>query len=212
MMLPEEYLDHIIEKYTQGKFDKEVRKAKAEFFEKTGTAFDNDPFYEERLNLFLEWYLFSRPVSGSDLSPVKLFYHEKQNQLTPSEKEVYHGFTQTLRSLFQLKKVKGAELILKDLFNNKDIKASESKTAILTEGDIFEARLIPFQGKYYLGSGFCFHPSQSKSFIVKSIQKVKKLEDEFKDQLLLDLAKMRLKHDRYPHIDVKYIYSFEAKI
>ena len=211
-MLPEEYLDHIIEKYTQGKFEKEVRKAKSEFFEKTGTAFDNDSFYEERLNLFLEWYLFSRPLSGYDDPPVKLFYQEKQKELSPSEKEVYHGFTQVLHSIFQVKKVKKGELTLKDFFNNKDIKASESKTAILTEGDIFEARLIPFQGNYYFGSGFCFHPAQSKSFIVKCIRKVKNLENQFKDQLLLDLEKMRLKHDRYPHIDIKYIYSFEAKI
>jgi len=127
------------------------------------------------------------------------------------EKEVYYGFTQTLHSLYQLKKVRGENLVLLDLFTGKQVSVFEQKS-MMSVGDVFEARLIPYHEKYYFGKGFCFHPPQTKSFIAKCISKIKHLEEDFKNKLLLDFAQMKLKHDRYPHIDVKYIYSFEAKI
>jgi len=210
-MIPEEYLDHVIETYTQGKFEQEVRKARSDFFQMTGTAFEEDPFYEERLDLFLEWYIFTRPLAAYDLPPVKLFYLEKEKELSDEERAVYHGFTQNVHSLYQLKKVRGDNLVLEDLFTGKQVTVVEKKS-MMTVGDVFEARLVPYHGTYYFGKGFCFHPPQTKSFIVKCINKIKHLDEDFKNKLLLDLAQMKLKHDRYPHIDVKYIYSFEARI
>lgn len=211
-MIPEEYLDHIIETFTQGEYEKEVRKAKEDFFKLTGTAFEKDSFYEERLDLFLDWYLFTRPLIKHDLSPVRLFYNQKEKSLTSEERDVYYGLTQTLHSIYQLKKIKKNMFYLTDLFSNQSIEVQEAHTVTLSEGDVFEARAIPYKGKYYFGRGFCFHPPQAKNFIIQRIKKIKSLEKEFREKLLLDLAQMRLKHDRYPHIDLKHIYSLDAKI
>ena len=211
-MIPEEYLDHIIESYTLGDFAYEVKQAKHDFFKMTGTAFEDDPFFEERLDLFLEWYLFTRPLKDYDLPPVKQFYKEQEGSLNVEEKEIYVGFTQTLHSIFQLKKIRNDQYFINDLFADKSICAMEPKSFVLSLNDIFEARLIPFKEKYYFGKGFCFHPPQSRPFILQRIKKIKHLDVEFKERLLLEFAQMRLKHDRYPHIDLQHIYSLKAKI
>ncbi|MBI2026752.1 MAG: hypothetical protein HYS98_02950 [Deltaproteobacteria bacterium] len=211
-MIAEQYLDRIIETYTTGKYEQQVRHAKGEFFKLTGVVFENDPFFEERMDLFLEWYLFTRPLDNHDMPPVKLFYLEGEKKFNHEERDVYFGLTQILHSLFQLKKIKKNIFYLKDFFMDKAVQVCVTDTLTLSCGDIFEARLIPYQGKYYFGKGFCYHSPQTKTFIEQRIKKIKHLDETFKQKLLLDLASMRLKHDRYPHIDLKHIYSLDSKI
>ena len=190
----------------------QVKRAKDEFFKFTGVVVENDPFFEDRMDLFLEWYLFTRPLDGHDISPAKFFYLEGENNFSTEEKKAYFGFTQILHSLFQLKKIKKKIFYLKDFFTQKSVSVSVPHILTLSVGDIFEARIIPYKGTYYFGKGFCYHPPSAKDFILQRINKIKHLDETFKEKLLLDLAQMRLKHDRYPHIDLKHIYSLDSKI
>ena len=53
------------------KYQDEVITAKREFFGDVGIDDKESDRYEQWMNLFFDWYLFSRPLSGSDLPPAQ---------------------------------------------------------------------------------------------------------------------------------------------
>jgi len=99
-----------------------------------------------------------------------------------------------------------------DLFSNKTHTVTDSEiTRGFARGDIFEARIIPFKGNFEFSRGFCFHPAEMESFILNEVKKVRFQDKSRQTKLILQLASMKLKHVRFPHIDIRHIYKFESR-
>jgi hypothetical protein len=73
----ETYLEPIIEEFTTGEFYREVFEAKQQFLKDTGKIHDADPDYEQRMNLFMNWYCFDRDIKKYHLSPIKIFFRKQ---------------------------------------------------------------------------------------------------------------------------------------
>ncbi|MBI3534061.1 MAG: hypothetical protein HY072_01030 [Deltaproteobacteria bacterium] len=146
---------------------------------------------------------------------MKFFYRKNKDGFTDEEMNIYLNFCSTVHSMFRISRLTffKKDLVITDLFSKKNytVKNVELKSGF-TQGDIFEARLIPFGGHYEFSKGFCFHPIEVGSFILGEIQKVKYQDKEQKTKLILQLADMKLKHLRFQHIDIKHIYSFASRI
>lgn len=211
----QKYLEPVIEEFTTGEFYKEVYEAKKEFFEKAGVIYEDDPNYDERMCVFMDWYLFDRELPKFELPPIKLFYKQNRDRLPQEELAIYRDFCSTIHSLFRLKGKpyfkKGLKIL--DLFSKKNyIIPEEEIDQAFTRGDLFEARLIPFKGHYAFSKGFCFHPIEMESFILKEIKKIRYQEKIRQTKLILQLSAMKLRHLRFQHIDVKHVYSFNSKL
>ncbi len=210
----QKYLDPVIEEFTTGDYYREVHQAKGEYFEKAGIVYEDDPEFEQRMCIFVDWYLFGRDLPGVDLPPIKYYFRKNKNRLSDEELNIYKDFCATLHSMFRLKGVSffKKDLVVKDLFSKKSypVKNVELKSGF-TQGDIFEARLIPFKGHYEFSKGFCFHPIEVQSFILGEIQKVKFQDKSQQTKLILQLASMKLKQVRFQHIDIRHIYCFNSK-
>lgn len=210
----QKYLDPVVEEFTTGEYYREVYEAKQEYFEKAGIVYEDDPDFEQRMCIFMDWYLFDRDLPGVDLPPMKYFFRLKKDALSSDELGIYRDFCSTIHSLFRLKRralfAKG--FVVTDLFSNKSYTVNDSDLHQgFSRGDIFEARLIPFQGEFEFSRGFCFHPVEMASFILSEIKKVRYQDRGRQTKLILQLASMKLKHQRFQHIDVKHIYSFDSK-
>jgi len=208
----QQYLEPIIKKYSTGDFYSELISAKNEYFEKTGMVTEEDIEYENRMNIFLDWYLFDRPLASFKVAPVSHYYSQMADKLTIEEADIYKGFCNTIHSIFYCLKIKKDEVVVEDLFQEKKYNVShfEYKQAFM-KGDIFEARLIPFKKEYIFYNGFCFHPVEMEKFIVSEIKKVKHQDKSEQTKLIQQLAAMKLKHSRYQHINIKHIYTFTPK-
>ena len=113
-------LEPVILEFTTGDYYPEVYRAKEEFLERAGVVHEDDVEFEQRMNLFMDWYLFDRDLPGVD-------------------------------------------------------------------------------------------PVEMGSFIMNEIKKIRFQEKSRHLKLILQLAQMKLKHQRYSHIDVKHIYGFDSK-
>lgn len=210
----EEFLNPIVEKYTTGQYYREVYNAKQEYFEKAGVVYEDDPEFEQRMCIFMDWYLFDRDLPGVDLPPIKYFYRQNKSKFSEEEDQIYKDFCNTVHSLFCLKRFtwnrKG--LVIKDLFSKKVFKVIDPHIKRgFARGDLFETRIIPFQGSFEFTKGFCFHPVEMQSFILNEIKKVRFQENKRQTKLILQLANMKLKYSRFQHIDVRHIYTFDSK-
>ena len=210
----QKYLEPIVEEFTTGEYYREVYNAKLEFFDKAGIVYEDDPEFEQRMCIFMDWYLFDRDLPGIDLPPIKYFLRKHKERLSEDETNVYKDLCTTVHSIFTLKRRTffGKNLIVKDLFSGKRFVVLDADiNRGFSRGDLFEGRIILFRGTYEFSQGFCFHPVEVRSFILNEIKKVKFQDRTRHTKLILQLSSMKLEHARRPQIDVSQIYSFESK-
>ncbi|MBC7385678.1 MAG: hypothetical protein H7301_05900 [Cryobacterium sp.] len=208
------YLDPVVEEFTTGEYYREVYAAKQEFFEKAGIVYEDDPEYDQRMSIFMDWFIFDRDLPGVDLSPIKLYYRKNKENFGTEELTIYRDFCSTVHSIFRMQR-RGwfsGGLRVADLFSKKSYVVVETDIHQgFAHGDLFEARLVPFKGKYEFSKGFCFHPIEMESFILGEVKKVRYQDKSRQTKLILQLSAMKLRHLRFQHIDVKHIYSFDSK-
>lgn len=210
----QKYLEPIIEEFTTGEYYREVYTAKQEYFEKAGVVYEDDPEFEQRMSIFMDWYLFDRDLPEVDLPPVKYYFRKNKDSFSNENLNIYKDLCHTIHSIFRLKRFTFSRkgLVVYDLFSNKTYKVTDPEiNRGFSRGDVFEARIIPFKEGYEFSRGFCFHPAEMQSFILKEIKKVRFQEKNRQTRLILQLASMKLKHLRFNHIDVRHIYTFQSK-
>jgi hypothetical protein len=211
----EPYIDRVIEEFTTGDYYSEVYNAKQEFFEKAGIVYEDDADYEQRMQMFMDWYIYDRDLPATDLPPIKYFYHQHSAELHGEEEMTYKDLCKTIHSIFRMKRQtwnrKG--VVVQDLFSGEKYTVNAPRiNQGFSRGDIFEARLLPHKGQYEFSSGFCFHPIEMSSFITNEIKKVRHQDQSKKTKLMLQLSAMKLKHIRFNHIDVQHIYTLESRL
>jgi hypothetical protein len=210
----QEKLEPIIQEFTTGEFYPEVFRAKQEFFERAGTVYDDDAEFEQRMNLFMDWYLFDRDLPSVDLPPIRYFVRQHQSEFSADDKQIFEDLSNSIHSLFLLKRFTWFKkhMVVQDLFSRKKYMVVDLNLGqAFSRGDIFEGRIFPHQNKWHFARGFCFHPIEMRSFIVNEIKKIRFQDPSRHLKLILQLAQMKLKHQRFAHIDVKHIYEFNSK-
>jgi hypothetical protein len=205
--------EKILKEYSSGVYRDEIIDAKLEYYRLSGLVHEDNTLYNERIHSFLDWYIFDRDLNDEDISPVKLFFSKYKEYLNENELSVLNNFLNSIHSLFLLIRISKKFLYVKDLFSSKKYMVMDLNLAnFIKKGDIFEGRLIPYKGRYVFLKGFCFHPPDTRNFIINEIKKVKNLEYEQRISLIMRLAMMRVKVEEYPHVEISRIYSKNPKV
>jgi hypothetical protein len=204
------YLDELISFGSADARREDLLAAKAEYFRLTGEVFEDDPFFEQRMASFLDYYLFDRVSPKTGQSPAAELFQEKQAVATPELWAAFRCFTETVHGLFEVRKLGKGLVRLRELFSGKDYDVTERRqTAGLEKGDILEARLIPFSGHLLFSQAFVFHPRDAGKAIRAEVKRRKKAEPERSPlELTWDCARRALKVERYKQVPVERIYDF----
>ncbi len=207
-------LNTLMDTYTTGEFYSEAYRAKQEFFDQAGTVHDDDTEYDQRMSIFMDWYLFDREIPSLKMTPITHFIRQNQNQLNETDKQVFDNLAHSIHSIFLFKgnSLFGKKVVIQDLFTRKNFKVVEPQMKqAFSRGDVFEGRIFPHDGQFHFSQGFCFHPVEMKSFIANEIKKIRFQDRDLHLKLILQFAQMKLKHQRFAHIDVKHIYGMNSK-
>jgi hypothetical protein len=78
-------------------------------------------------------------------------------------------------------------------------------------GDVLECRLIPYAGRLYFSSAWCFHPHEAAPLIRAEARRRAAQSPGSELELLQDCARRSLKVDRYRQIAVEKIYDFSGR-
>lgn len=209
-MTLDECFNRVTEQFTQKAHSQELKRARQEFFGFIGAVHEEDSFFENYMNAFIEWYILERELSDKDLSPVRLFYKENFKNFTEEEQKAYNDLTKLRHSIYGVKKVTQNSLVLEDLYQNEKLKIeSNFSTAAFNTGDIFEAILVPFQEQWFFLKTFFSHPTEVKSFIVKEMKKIQNSNPKVLLKTIFRFRRLRLKFDRYPYVSPAQIYTSE---
>jgi hypothetical protein len=210
-MIFEEVLDRLLTLYTSDEYSDEILKAKVEFFERSVPSVDDDTAqFNLRMSQFLDWYLFSRKLTGPALSPIEYALQDKQFPKRDSDTEHFKSLLNATHSVFEYLKSKDNDIYIRDLFSgNKIVVKNSEVNAGFNKDDVFSVRIIPHGDSYVFAKGFCFHPPEARKYILKEIKLHKNTSHEEKEKLLLKLLRMKNKVDQYKHILPKFIYTNE---
>ena len=195
-------------------YQEEVISAKREFFGDVGVDDKESDRYEQWMNIFFDWYLFTRPMSGMSLPPAQYALEiDEFQQVHGDEKRIFMNLAKTEHGLLQFVKQKGDFVIFKDIFRNKKVKVVGNEFVItLEKGDICDARLVPDEDHFFFTKGFCKHPSEVNKFILKEVKVLRKAKVESSEVFQLELLRMFFKMEQYSHLRFDQIYTRESKV
>jgi hypothetical protein len=213
----EMWIEKLITFYTSPSFKEDVGEAKTTFQEVAGSFDEASPEFESKMAQFTDWYVFTRALKRQGQAPVEYCLNDANYKISESDKPFYYALRNSRHSLFQFLKVKDDDVFVIDLFTGFQYVIRDSRVTIgFQKEELFEARLIPYEGGFVFSNSFCMHPPQVAKFISKEIRKVnKKPEAEHskaREDLMGRLFRMKHKHEQYRHLDIREIYSNESRL
>ena len=185
-------------------------KAKEEFYWKNGKVFHDDPFFNGRMGYFIDYFIFQRPLESSvpsiaNESPYEAF-RNKSDGVKEDDCDVI-GF---VHSLFQVTRISGLGILLKDLFSGEKILCRYYESGSFhgfAKKDIFQGFIYKLEDKNLLSRGLVFHPPEVSRLIKSYIKKIRKGDQYEQLRGLSRLARQQLRHLRHSHVKPKKIYN-----
>jgi hypothetical protein len=169
-------LEYLIKAATNTPYSKNLLAACQEYNKYTANVFGDDKSYENRMSLFLEWYIFDHIDPTSDKTVLKLIINNHKKIPLDILKTI-SSFMSNIHALFIIKKLKKNYVRVHNLFNNEQYDVVEPlEKFYFCKNSIFEGRLLSYKNSYYFTGIFCFHPDDSKKFIKHEIKKILTIE------------------------------------
>lgn len=201
-MIIAEKMDQLIEYVTQNNDADYIFQAKQGYQKVTGEIYVDDKSYETRMGLFLEWFIFDRLTPEKNISLIESIT-TGNTHWNLSDLSIFRDFSRSIHSLFLVKKIRDEGVTLQDLFSDEKYEVNEPESKIMFQSkDIFEGRLLPYEGEYYFSGNFCFHPQEVSKYLFKvskhisaEYEKLAK-EEEKNDALLENLQSLINKQDQ----------------
>ena len=195
----------------------DIVQAKQEYFTHTGgEVHEDDRCFESRLQAFFNWYLFDR--KRDDVTPAQRFLQDRGAETRAADKEVLMGFTQTRLGLYEYRGRKGlilgpkkGQVRVRDAITGDDFDVTERRQMHgLDIGDVFESRLVPVNRTYHFSTSFTYHPREVVPEIRREIKRRKKKGAVDTRQLVWELERMALQHERFRNVSIHAIYNFQT--
>jgi hypothetical protein len=202
-------METVIHFASSGVYRAELLQAREDFFAHLGVVSEEEDKYEEYLRHFLDWYIFDRPLTSSGSTPVSTFFAKFHRTFSNEDEVVYDGFRKSRQSLFIVKKSGDEGVWIRDLISKEKYFVEDDVPKGFFKDEIFQVRLIPFQGGYRFGDAFYFHPQSAKKIIQKRAKKLDREQPEKVNEFLVDLASRRRSSERYRHVDALRFYMEE---
>jgi hypothetical protein len=209
----ESCIERLVQYFSSAKYQREVIRAREEFFGNIGVNDSESGDFERNLNLFFDWYLFTRTLDGTLLTPAKMALNLEGFKISPEERPYFDALAEASYGLFEYIKTKGEDHYGKDLITGEKLVVKSSKVNMLTpKGSIFSTHFVKDGHNNFFSTGMIFHPVEAKKFITQQIKKIKSAPPEEHWELVNQLTKMYFRLERYPHLNHEQIYSANSAV
>jgi hypothetical protein len=168
----QDLLNALFEYGMRSEFSNEMHTALELFSIATGKINDDDPFYEQRMFCFQEYFLFDYRLSAgfSGSTVFETFLYNGQQTFSLDEMHDYEQFRNFSHSLFNVEEANPDCLKVTDLLSQqKEVVfcLPDYSFAGFDINQIFEGRMVRFYGQSYFTGAFILHPKQVRQWIQK---------------------------------------------
>ena len=172
-------LEKLVDYSLGDKFQEEMQTARKVFEILTGKVNDDDYFYEQRMNLFHDYFLFDFRIGKFTIGATMFEYFIEKNQVSfsPVEIQEFEQLRSQRCSLFRLKEIKEDKILVYDYFTKETFWVySLPKYSFIgfSKENIFEARVVNYEGVFFFTGGFVFHNPKVSDLIEYQIKQFMK--------------------------------------
>jgi hypothetical protein len=210
--------EEIVKFASEGVLHAELVAAKAEFMQRTGELFESDPSFERRIAAFLEWYVFDRSLHAviPKTTPLQRYIRVLPPDAYARCAPALEAFGQAWLSVFEFKKAVHEGFVLVDVFSQQKITVFERRRPVgFSLGDVFEARVVPYENKHTLTDAVMMYPSEAYPLISQAAKKFRKKyasagaspTPEERIALVHQMTYLANKCERYKHVDPRAIFG-----
>lgn len=200
--------DRVLDFAAGPRFAGELSAARNEYFSRSGEAVEEDRSFDARLQAFLDWYVFDRPLEPFGVTPVRAFAEETGAQ--GAEAAQLALLAHTVHGLFSLRRHRGGVAEVRDLIIGADYDVSLPEPLPgVDPTDVFEARLVPFEGSLHFSPAFLFHPRRMRRRIIREVRQRYRARESSVRDLLFALSRMAARAEHYRSVPLDAIYDFD---
>ncbi len=186
----------------------DIALARADHFARCGEVFEDDRSFDVRMQAFLDWLVFDRPLKPFDDPPARLFVATLTDK---DERQRFRLLSRTVHGLFEVVENGAESLAVQNLLTAAEYEVPvEGPLAGLHEGDLFEGRLVPFDGRLHFSNAFLFHPPEARRRVLREVDRQRREEAEAGVQnVLWTLARMASRLEHYRNVPLEVVYDFQ---
>jgi hypothetical protein len=200
--------DELLAFITRPQHAAELLAGRTEYVRQTGEVFDEDRSFDLRMQGFLDWFIFDRPLSPFGEPPARAW---PIDAALPEERAAeFRVLSRTVHGLFDVRSIRGQTLRLENL-----VTAAKYEVPLpvpmegFDHGDFFEGRLIPHGGSFHLSPALLFHPGLMRGELLREIRRQKRERTPVPPQdLIFMLSRMANRAEHYRNVKIEAIYDF----
>lgn len=202
------FLDRALGHFAEAPRAEPLAAAQAEFQRRTGEYEPGQPWYEERIRLFHDWFLLDHLLPSGRVGLAQ-FVHDAGGGLSDAQRAVYADILRAgHRSLFEVDRSRGPGLRLLDRIGGAAFEvATEPGLAGLAVCDLIDARLLHPGGEIVLARGLLVHPRQAHDAILELVVRARADVGGAPWEILDVLARMKRAWDRADNPRIAAIYG-----
>lgn len=198
--------ERVIDFAIRPEFEAEIAASRGDYFTWTGEVFDEDRSFDVRMQAFLDWIAFDRPMEPYGIPAVRAY---AATLTDPDELRDYRLMSRTVHGIFEVRRNSIGRFDVHDLLTRADYELRIAQPLVgVTVGDLFEGRLVPFQGRWHFSSAFLFHPKHLKRSILRELRRQAREAPQGVQELIWTLARMASRSEHYKNVAVDAIYDF----
>jgi hypothetical protein len=183
----------------------ELQMARDYYFGRTGQVFEDDPDFDQRMNTFLEWFVFDYKSGGAETSTMfGKFVDSKRGSFSNEEMIFLMTIGKHVHSIFQVKQCGNGEIKIKDLVSGMVYRLETDDN--LEKGDLLERRLVCIENSCCFFHTYCLHPKLAYKPLSTELKKRKK--SGLNRGFFITLQAMQIKWRLSRRIEVRDIYRF----
>ncbi len=201
-----DYLDRVAQ-FAHGRYPVEMTEARRYYFGQIGAKPENEDYYEEVMKGYLDWFLFERPLDDVGRTPLAVFVEEIARDQSEPDHAVFAGFLESRHGLFLIKRVHEDRVECRDLLTDAKLVVAEENPVPFIKGEIFDARILPFQGEPRFGDLIRFHPRRANKLIQNVAKGIALGDPDHARDLYIRLAQCKIKQYLFPRIDPLQFYK-----
>jgi len=201
-------MERISADYAEGESARLAAEARESFGLATGRVHEGDRSFDERMALFMEWFLLDRPLGSGGETPAHAWAVDHAAALDPRSRALLLGLCTSHRSLFCRVGTDDARRLLADdlLYGIRWAVTAPDGLPGVEVGDVYEGRLLGHAGEVHFTAAFCYHPREAAQRIRRHMERVRDRGKAPGPSLLDELMSMRLAYDRAEGAPVNAIY------
>lgn len=176
------------------------------FFSLIGDIYEDEDFYVERLNAFLEWLLVEADAPTIKRPIIKYLIENRPDVMSDEMKRLAVAMMKSRRSIYLLVKKEKEFAVLEDIFDKERFYVDMDPRIEKTEKrSLVESRVCLLDGRSRVTDTYLRFPDSVKRVVLKRLKRFKEIDLNMRDSFLNYSSALFIRSTRYRNIPIEKI-------